>query len=214
MASSIVVFCAHSDDQILGAGGALAHYASEGFEVYTVIFSFGELSHPWLKEKVAAEIRVRESEDADKIIGGKGVVFFGLTEGKFEAEIREKNVLEKVRKIIEDRKPAKIFTLAPDDPQPDHSAVYRTVVKAVNGLNYKGNVFSFDIWNPINIRQRSHPQLYVDTGNTFEQKIRAMSCFRSQWMAINALRFPTLFRDFFNGIAIGSRFAERFYRIR
>ncbi len=210
---TIVVFCAHSDDQILGVGGTLAHYASEGYDIYTVIFSFGELSHPWLKEKVTAEIRVRESEEADKVIGGKGVVFYGLSEGRFRQGIEERNILEKVKNFINDKKPARIFTHSSDDPLPDHRDVYRTVFRAADELGFE-NVFSFDIWNPINIRQRSNPQLYVDVSDSYGAKMRAMDKFRSQWVAVGILRWLTYFRDIFNGVGVGVRFAERFYRIK
>ncbi len=212
--SSVIVFCAHSDDQILGVGGSLAQYANQGYDIHTVIFSFGELSHPWLKEKVAAEIRVRESEEADKMIGGKGVIFYGLAEGKFKQGIEERDIVGKVKKFIADRKPERIFTHAVDDPLPDHRDVYKTVVRAITEMNYEGNVFSFDIWNPINIRQRTNPQLYVDISDTYDTKMLALNKFKSQWVAIGILRWLTYFRDVFNGLSSGTRFAERFYRIK
>ena len=69
--NSVMVFCAHSDDQMFGAGGALAKYAREGGKIFTVVFSFGEYSHPWLRKRVTIEIRVEESQRADKVIGIK-----------------------------------------------------------------------------------------------------------------------------------------------
>lgn len=214
MAEFIVVFCAHSDDQILGAGGTLAYYANKGFEVYTFIFSFGELSHPWLKERFTAEIRVKESEDADRVIGGKGVVFFGLKEGKFKAEMKEKGILEKVKNVIKDKKPFRIFTHSPDDPMPDHKAVFNTVVNAAREVNYNEGIFCFDIWNPISVTQHSRAQLYVNIAETFELKAKAMSYFKSQWIAIGILRWLVYFRAVFSGLNSGFRLAERFYKVR
>lgn len=47
-----MVFCAHPDDEVLGAGGTIAKYAREGKKVIAVIFSYGESSHPWMKKKI------------------------------------------------------------------------------------------------------------------------------------------------------------------
>ena len=102
-AKNILVFCAHSDDQILGPGGTLAKYAEEGKNVYTYIFSYGEAGLPFHKIKEAVKIRVNEAKKADKIIGGKGVVFFGLKEGKFPEEVQEKKIVENLKKIIKEK---------------------------------------------------------------------------------------------------------------
>ena len=104
MKESVFVICAHSDDQILGPGGTLAKYAKEGKEIFTIIFSYGETSHFWLKKKVSAEIRVKEAQNADKVIGGSGVVFFGLKEGKFFEEVKNKDIKDKVKKLLKEKK--------------------------------------------------------------------------------------------------------------
>ncbi|MDO8660733.1 MAG: PIG-L family deacetylase, partial [Candidatus Woesearchaeota archaeon] len=83
MPQTILTICAHNDDQIVGAGGTLAKYAAEGKRIRTVICSFGESSHPHLKREIIVERRVKESLRADKILGGSGVAYFGLAEGKF-----------------------------------------------------------------------------------------------------------------------------------
>ena len=83
----IIFFCAHNDDHIIGAGGTLAKYVKEGKEVYTIIFSYGEGSHPHFKRRVAVEMRVKESARATKILGGKPVVYLGLREGHFREDL-------------------------------------------------------------------------------------------------------------------------------
>ena len=42
----IMVFAAHPDDEVIGAGGTIAKYAREGRQVVSVIFSYGEGSDP------------------------------------------------------------------------------------------------------------------------------------------------------------------------
>ena len=57
---TIIVFSAHSDDFVIGAGGTIAKYVQEGNKVISVVFSKGEKSHPWLKVEVVQEFRVEE----------------------------------------------------------------------------------------------------------------------------------------------------------
>ena len=97
---TILVVCAHSDDQIFGVGGTLAKYSKEGKNIKTIIFSYGENSHPWLKEKVTIQMRVKESYEADRVIGGGGVLFYNLKEGNFVEEVEKNNVKDKLKKIM------------------------------------------------------------------------------------------------------------------
>jgi len=91
---SILVICAHSDDQIFGPGGTIAKYAKEGKKIHTIIFSYGEGSHPWFKKEYTISARVKEALAVDKFIGGDGVVFLGLEEGKFREQYTAKNVYD------------------------------------------------------------------------------------------------------------------------
>ena len=144
---SIMCICAHNDDQVIGAGGALAKYAKEGYKIITIIMSFGELGIVHFKEEEARKIRVKESRRADKILGFERTHYLGLTEGKFAEEIKIKNIKEKIINIIKKEKPIKIFTHATDDPHPDHRDVNKFVLDIANQIDYKGEIYSYNIWN-------------------------------------------------------------------
>ena len=64
---TIMVMCAHSDDQIIGPGGTLTKYAKQGKIIITVIFSYGELSMPHIKKEIAIKTRVDEAKAAETI---------------------------------------------------------------------------------------------------------------------------------------------------
>jgi N-acetylglucosamine malate deacetylase 1 len=209
----ILVLCAHSDDQVLGVGGTMAKYAKEGKEIHTVIFSFGESSHPWLREEITAEMRVKESEEANKLIGGKDVKFLGLKEGKFAAEFKEKNMFGAIHQVITEMEPDKIFTHSINDPHPDHRAVNKIVLDVVKSLNCKCDVYAFDVWTPLKLRKRSAPRLYVDITDTFQAKLDAIEQFRSQWLAMTMLKWSVYTRAFMDGAHNESRFAESFVKV-
>ncbi|MDD5087159.1 MAG: PIG-L family deacetylase [Candidatus Nanoarchaeia archaeon] len=211
---AVLVVCAHSDDQILGPGGALVKYSNEGKEIFTVIFSYGEISHLWLKKKVGVEIRVREAQEADKVIGGSGVVFFGLGEGNFKKEIQERDIKEKLKKIIKEKKPFRIFTHVMDDAHEDHRVVCNTVKEILDDIKFKGDLLGFDIWNVVDIKKRHLPKVYIDITDTFKLKMKALSCFKSQTHAMLIPYLIIYIGSFINGLKNDCKRAEKFYKIR
>ena len=211
---NILVICAHPDDEVFGAGGTIAKYSKEGFNVDVLIFSYGEQSHPWIKKYVVIETRKKESKEASKVIGIRNAEFFGLREGKFEEDARENRIQDKIASIIRKKKPVKIFTHSIDDPHPDHKIVHNTVLASMDKSGMKCDVYTFDIWNPINIRKIENPKLYVDISKTFGKKLEALKCFRSQKVSMISLLWSVYLRAVTHGIENRTRFAEVFYKVR
>lgn len=214
MRETVFCFCAHSDDQVFGPGGTLAKYAREGIRVITVIFSYGQLTHPHLKEEIIIATRVNESIKANEMIGGDQVLFFGLPEGKFMEGAKAKGIYTKIRKMLAEYKPMKLFVHSLDDPHPDHQAVYDIVMTVADRIGYPGAIYTFDVWNPFNFRKRAEPKLYVDISSTFKTKIKALGVFESQKIALYSLLWSVYLRAILHGIRHGCRFAERFYKVR
>ena len=210
----VLVFCAHNDDQILGVGGTIAKYAREGKEVIVVIMSYGETTHLWLKRQEAVKMRVSESRKSDKIFGVKKTYYFGLTEGKFEEQFENKELYKKMKALISIIRPSKIFTHSFDDPHRDHKAVYNIVMRVMDDIDYVCDVYSFDIWNPFNIRKRDSPKLVVDITDTFKLKIKAFRLHKSQWMTKLIMLPLTYIRAMANGLNREVRYAEVFYKLK
>jgi len=213
--NSVFVLCAHSDDQILGVGGTMARYNQEGKEVTIIVFSYGEKSHIWLKKRYIANIRIQESEEAGRVVGAKRVLFFNLEEGKFPEGFAKKSIPQRLKKLFGIYKPSKVFTHSPDDLHPDHKALSKLVLEFCDATNYRGDVYCFDIWNPLNIATRDKPKLVVNITRTFSTKLKALRVFKSQrWNAISFLIGAVCWRAVKNGFLHGCRFAEVFYKIR
>ncbi len=211
---TLLVLCAHSDDQVFGVGGTIAKLAKEGKDVIVFIFSYGEKTHPWLKKHVAAEMRINESLAASKILGARETQFFGIEEGKFASQIREKKVDRRIEYYIKKLKPSRIFTHAIDDPHPDHHEVAAFVINMCNRIHYPGEVYSFDVWTMVNLAKREAPKLYIDISDTFPLKIKALKCFRSQYLAMIALLWSVYWRAIKNGRIARTKYAEVFYKTR
>ena len=209
---SIIFFGAHNDDPLIGAGGTIARYASQGKRVQVVIFSYGTSSHPWLKEKEIKKTRLKEARKADRVLGDFNTLYLGLSEGRFEQEIEGKKAL--LKEMIDELKPARIFTHSADDPHPDHRAVNSIISALTAELGYKGEIYSFDIWNPFNIRQRDRPKLIIDITDTFHKKIKALRLHESQWVTLLTMVPATWVRAVANGLDNRMKYAEVFAKLR
>jgi len=212
---TILALCAHNDDQVLGAGGTLAKYAKEGKKVRTIIFSFGEQSHPHLKPHVIIDMRVRESLEADKIMGGAGIAYLGIKEGKFKSEIKKRKIKAKIKNIIQKEKPSKIFTHGHNDHHPDHIAVHKLVMEILNESKLKADVYSFDIWNLVRWRRRNLPRLVVNITRTMPLKVKAIEAHKSQIKlpGVFGLYWRMRIKDRLNGFINLCKYAEVFDKL-
>ncbi len=210
-----LIICAHSDDQIIGAGATLAKFADEGQKVITLILSKGELSHPIQKGRYTIRTRIKESEEANEIIKGHDLKFFDLHEGKFLDEYRKKGVFREIRKIIQKHWPDKIFTHSYDDIHNDHRNTFSITNELIDSFeNYNPELLTFDVWNIIDLKKRKYPTVYVDVTKYAGKKIKALRCFQSQKISLINLSFQIYFSLFINGLRIGRLFAEKFYKVR
>ncbi|MBD3318693.1 hypothetical protein GF342_02170 [Candidatus Woesearchaeota archaeon] len=212
MKETILVLCAHNDDQVIGAGGTLIKYAQQGATIKSIIFSFGESSHPHLQPQVIAKRRMDESIKADKIMGGSGVAYFGLREGKFAEQIKQKKIKEKLRLLIEREKPAKIFAHSINDPHPDHKVIAKLLIELLPDIDCE--VYTFEVWTPFRLRNRYLPKLFVDVSETFFTKMKAIRAHESQKVAITNLFLSIYLRAKLHGIANTCKYAEVFDKLQ
>jgi LmbE family N-acetylglucosaminyl deacetylase len=212
--NSVLVVGAHSDDQIFGPGGTVAKYAKEGKKIHTVIFSYGEMSMPIHQREYAVRKRVKESVDVDKFLGGYGVTFLGLDEGKFSEQFVKRNMYPKLKKLILKYRPSIIFTHSIDDPLPDHRALNKLLLESVDRMRYKCDIYMFDVWNVFNFKKRNYVKIVVDISETFDMKIKALKVFESQKLSMFSLMWSVYLRAWLNGRDMKVRYAEVFYKMR
>ena len=211
---TIIVFGAHSDDFVIGAGGTIAKYTQEGKRVLSIVFSYGEKSHVWLKQAVIKKVRAKEAMAAGKILRCR-VHFFDLREGHFAEDFEKQGLEHEMLKLFEKEKPTKLFVHSFEDHHPDHKASHRLVLQLLEAYagQPKPELYTYSVWNPVSFRTR-YPALYVNVSATFAKKLKALQAFRSQRLHIIYPFFLLLFRAVINGIRIRTWCAERFFRIQ
>ena len=210
----VMIICAHPDDEIFGVGGTIAAYSKRGVKVTTVILSYGELTHPWIKPEHSVKTRVKESRTAGHEVGSYETIFIGVKEGSFEKALQDKDIKRRMKGIILDRNPTKIFTHSISDPHHDHRACYKVAVEIVDELKLKIDIYSFEIWNFFTLHERSQPKLFVDITDTFKIKLSALKRFKSQKSSYWSLLPMVYFRAMLNGINSGTKYSEVFYKVR
>ena len=202
----ILILCSHADDEIISMGGTIAKYVKERKDIRIVIFTSGEKSMPWMKEGVITKKRVKESEAAGKLLGCK-VEFLGLPDLKIKENL-EGNA-KKIKEILKEFKPHKIFTHTRYDAHPDHRAVFYSLERALEGRERKPKVFTFMIWGLFNPKDSA--TFYVKTDETFGSKIKALQAFKTQKLIVTLFYLPIFIRDRIGGIRNKCKYAETFY---
>ncbi|MFT4304723.1 MAG: PIG-L deacetylase family protein [Candidatus Woesearchaeota archaeon] len=214
MSENILFFCAHNDDQIVGAGGTIAKYSKEGKKIITIIFSYGEKSHPWIKPEHIVNTRINEAIKSNDILGGDKVIFFDLKEGNFKEDFKNKSIDKKIIKIINEYNPEKIFFHSEDDPHPDHIAVNKFIMDLIKNKTIKCDVYSFDVWTFIDFKSKTKPKMVVDISNTLTTKVKAFKTHKSQKFALFSLLWSIYLKAFLNGINYGYKYAEVFNKVK
>lgn len=214
MANTILVMCAHPDDEVFGMGATAAKYSRAGKKIIPVIFSLGEQSDPWTKREFLIPERKKESSKAARILGYLEPIYLDIPEAELTKRKYNRKDITIISEIIKKYRPESIFTHSINDPHPGHRAIKAIVSEALKKSKYKGPVYTFDIWNPIRLKRRNKPKLMVDVSKTFKLKIKALKTFETQKISLMSLLWSVYARAIINGFLIKVKYAEKFTKIQ
>ena len=218
-AKRILCLQPHPDDADFGAGGTIAKLVGNGCEViYVSVMDdrVGTFEYNLWPERLAI-MRMKEQEEAAKILGVKNLIWLGYRDSELypSLELRGKMI-----RIIRETKPDVVMTndpWLPYEAHPDHRYAGLMAAEAV--------LFSpFPHVNPEQIREglkayrvphicffvTNRPNTYIDISDTIETKIKAILAHKTQ--IENAERVSQRIRDYGNevGKRINVNYAEAF----
>lgn len=192
----VLAFGCHPDDIEFMCAGTLALLKEKGFEIHLATMTGGEVGHPYLKPEEIRAIRLKESEESAKILGG----YFHWA-GGYDLEVEYNDFYRKAAvRIIRQIDPLIVFTNPPMDYLIDHEETSRTVRNAC----YIASVPNYDrntkfkptkrfpylyYWNASGLRDIFGRELpiscIVDISSTIQIKEKMLSCHQSQreWLA-------------------------------
>lgn len=224
MNKKILVVAAHPDDELIGVGATAAGHAAQGDEVRCVILGEGQTSRFDSREAVSMEVLDSLHHDtlqAAEIIGYTEVSFADFPDNRFD-RVDLLDIVKYVEKIKEAYKPDIIYTHHAGDLNIDHQLTFKAVLTAtrpVGGCTVK-EIYTFPTlssteWN-FTCEAPFQPNVFVDAEPYMEQKLRAMSCYKSELCDFphpRSIKGLELQAQSF-GSMVGKMYAEAFMLIR
>ena len=195
----VLFFCAHPDDEIIGAGGTIKKMRMKNIEVGVISFTLGGTSYSSIEMKEQMEkTREEEAKAAEKCLDISFREILGIpTQGLYNT----KENFQKVTQLIRKHRPDVIFNHWDEDKHRDHRAISQIVDEArwkaqenvladLGETWFTPQIFYYEVFEPF-----PHPSLVINITDTMEFKIKAMETQKSQ--------FPVLpgIMDYIDGLS-------------
>ncbi len=211
----VLVVAPHPDDAELGMGGAILKFKSEGLKVGVLDLTDGEPT-----PHGSPEIRAAETEAASRILHLDWRQNLGLPNRSLEATLAAR---EQLAGVIRQVRPRWLFAPYWIDAHPDHLAATQLVEAARFWAKLTKTEMPGEPHHPeriynyyaIHLKLAPQPAFVLDISGQWEQKLAAISCYRSQFID-GRPRTPPTFLDQLRheaaywGKSIGTAYGEPF----
>lgn len=189
-ARNLLVIFPHPDDAEIAAGGTIAFLVQQGATVTYLSATDGSLGtyDPSVEPQNLAEIRKKELEESARLLGVKEVLWLGLRDG-FVPESPE--MRGEIVRIIRAVKPDFVLTLDPWLPYEAHPDHRKVSMAAVEACMYAPFPHAYpehlreglEPWavKGVALALSTAPNTYVNVSTTWELKMQAIQCHRSQF---------------------------------
>ena len=186
---------AHADDAEWGCSGTVAKWCAEGWEVVHVLCTDGSKGSddPDMTSGRLAGIRREEQRNAGKVLGLHDVVFLGYEDSMLQPTLElRRDIAREIRR----HKPDVLICMSPvrrlsgDDylGHPDHYASGEAALSAVFPSARDRLTFPELLeegLEPHKVREvylwgSDQPDTFIDVTDTFDKKVEALFCHRSQ----------------------------------
>lgn len=180
-AENVLVLAPHMDDEVIGCGGTIALHLQRGAQVCVVFMTDGSAGSGEVgvlrgeerarKERELAELRKAEARAALDTLGVRDMVCLDAPDGALASCAW---TAEKLRSVIEERKPELVYLPFFLEEHPDHRATSRVLLDATRDSTSSFQCLGYEVWTPL------FPNCLVRIDSTLEIKKAALSCYRSQ----------------------------------
>lgn len=188
--ADIMVVTPHPDDAEFGVAGSVVHWIRDGKQVIYVVCTNGDkgTSDPNVKQGELVKIREAEQRAAAEMLGVREVVFLGYPDQSLEdtPEFRKEIV-----RVIRQYKPDTVVTADPYRRylwHRDHRITGRVVLDAV--FPYARDLYAYPDLTEEGLEPHKvtdvllwaseEPNFYSDITDTFDIKMAALACHKSQ----------------------------------
>jgi len=180
---TVLAFCAHTDDEILGLGGTLARL-SRTAEVIVVTVTVGDTGYSRAEDRDRiVQLREQENAAAAEILGYQRRETLGYPSQQVPTD---REALQGFIRIIRDVRPDIIFTHWGEDKHRDHRAISHLsdearwkasepILPQLGRPYLAPELYYYEVQDLF-----SHPTAIVDIGESLERKLAAMRTQESQ----------------------------------
>ena len=206
-----MVFAAHPDDEVLGAGGTIARLSKQGTKVTGVIFSLEDTGYSTkgLAENVL-EARKKEVRQAAGILGVNENIFLG------KSPHGDTSVYQECVRLIRKYRPQMIFTHFRENKNRDHRAVSEitdevcckageSVLPDLGKPWHTSYLYYYELSNLF-----TNPSDVVDITATIESKLKAAKTQTSQLALLPGIMECIRSLAKVRGYAVGVEYGEAF----
>lgn len=206
---NILAIGAHADDIEINCGGTVALHVKRGDNVIILV-----MAEPFFTNYDGKVLRPRDIGDSEEkkaaqILGAK-VINLGF---KDNSVLYSVETIEAINKIIDQYKIDTVYTHWHHESNQDHS---RTAHATISAARYIPNILMYEPMFPNGKTYESfRSQIYVDITSTFELKMDALKCHKSQIEKFgNGFLEAIEGRARYRGYEIGCKYAESYEVIR
>jgi len=209
-----LIIAPHPDDEVLGCGGTIARLSKEGHEIHVLIVTTA-YTPDWSEEFI--ENRKKEIANAHKILGVDKTHFLNYPTVKLDT-IPKKEFTEKMSQVVLNIKPDMVFIPSENDLHHDHRIIHEVSLVALRPVKHVvSDILSYEVLSETEWGFNTFkPNVYYDITETFEKKVEAMRCYKSELRKFPHPRsieaIEALARK--RGSEVGVQYAEAFHLIR
>jgi len=210
-----LIIAPHPDDAELGAGGTILLLKAQGARVGILDLTDGEPT-----PHGSPEIRRRETEAATAVLGVDWRGNLGLPNRSLVSDLPSRHRLAGVLRQL---RPRYLFAPYWEDAHPDHVAAS----DLIDAARFWAKLTKTDLpgephfpqrtiyYFTVHLRIHPRPSFVADVTSTIDGKMRAISCYHSQFVEGRPSTYPTLLDDLrergrYWGWSIGSGYGEPF----
>ena len=187
--SPILILAAHPDDEVLGAGGALARWSAEGAEVAAVFFADGVGARGQgsvSTDDFHVKERRQAARNAAEVLGISRVEFLDFPDNRLDT-VPLLEIAQAAERWIGELRPEVVLTHHAGDLNIDHRIVHQAVMTACRPQNGHPvrRILGFEVpssteWQAPGSGVPFEPNVFVDITATLDRKREALRAYAAE----------------------------------
>jgi len=174
---TVLVVGAHPDDEVLGAGGAIAKHAAAGDEVHTLIVTEGTTAQ--YDDDGLVEQKRQDAQTCADMLGATAVHFGDLPDMRLD-DVPHVEVNAVIENVCAEVEPDVVYTHSRREVNRDHVAVHDSTLVATRPGAGVETVLAYETPSSTEYAPETtgfEPTLFVDITDHLDTKIEAFECY-------------------------------------